>query len=263
MFYRGFFTRYKAPAGIILMAAALSSCAMTGGTSQQKDKLAAVIDPSLRSAADTAEANFDYKTAAGHYRALYQRHPDDLQIALKLMRVLRYAGSSQQAIELGDHLTAKHGQNAAILAELGKAYLAADRVNIALRYLEEARTKAPADWDVWSAIGVAFDYQQRFEDARQAYEQALSLAPDHPQILNNFGLSRAQAGDLGAAVSLLERAADQPRANAQVRQNLALVMAIKGDVAAAERLARKDLPGEIVRSNVAYYKLLAEAARLN
>lgn len=244
------------------MAATLSSCAITGADTQ-KDKLSAVIDPSLRSAAESAEANFDYKTAAGHYRALYQRHPDDLRIALKLMRTLRYAGSAQQAIELGDHLSAKHGPDATILTELGKAYLSADRVTIAIRYLDDARAKAPADWDVWSATGVAFDYQQRFDDARQAYETALSLAPNNPQILNNFGLSRAQAGDLALAVTLLASAADQPKATAQIRQNLALVAAINGDVATAERLARKDLPVEVVRSNVAYYKLLADAARRN
>lgn len=39
-------------------------------------------------------------------------------------------------------------------------------------------------------------------------------------------------------------------------------MALKGDVSGAERLARQDLPNDLVRTNVSYYKALADAARL-
>ena len=53
-------------------------------------------------------------------------------------------------------------------------------------------------------------------------------------------------------------ATDQPSASAQARQNLALLMALKGDSEAAERLARKDLPPAVAEANIEYYKSLAK-----
>ena len=57
------------------------------------------------------------------------------------------------------------------------------------------------------------------------------------------------------------RAADLPAATAQVRQNLALLLALKGDGAEAERLARRDLPPEQARTNGETLRALATAAR--
>ena len=58
----------------------------------------------------------------------------------------------------------------------------------------------------------------------------------------------------------LAQAIDQPAANAQTRQNLALLLALKGDPNSAERLARKDLPPELADSNTAYYRMISSAA---
>ncbi len=52
-------------------------------------------------------------------------------------------------------------------------------------------------------------------------------------------------------------ATDQPSASAQARQNLALLMALKGDAQAAERLARKDLPPTMADANIEYYRSIA------
>lgn len=246
---------------VLLLTGTLGACTSFG--EELKPDLSAVIDPSLRKAAQAAEANYDYKTAASHYRSLVQRNPDDGALVLKLMRVLRYGGLPQQAIDLGERQLARTGGDPVVLTELGKAYLAQDRVNVAVRYLSQANDQAPDNWETWSALGVAYDYQRRFEEAVLAHRRALALSPDNPQVLNNLGLSRAQAGDLDEAIQLLRRAADQPKATAQVRQNLALVTAIKGDLGGAERLARQDLPNEMVRNNLSYYRMLAAAARLN
>jgi Flp pilus assembly protein TadD len=62
---------------------------------------------------------------------------------------------------------------------------------------------------------------------------------------------------LDEAVKTMKVATDQPSASAQARQNLALLMALKGDSEAAERLARKDLPPAVAEANIEYYKSLA------
>lgn len=241
----------------ILLTAGLLGCAGDAGTASPKLNAADVIDPSLRAGATAAEAAYDYPAAADKYRLLLSRNPEDRQIALKLARMLRYAGAPQEAIDFASAYLAERGPTAAMLAELGKAQLAADRLALAARSLAEAAELAPENWSIHSALGVVHDYQSDYDRAREAYGTALRLSPNNPAILNNLGLSRAQAGDIEGALSHLQVAAEQPSATAQVRQNLALVLAIKGDLPAAERLARADLPDDAVRNNMTFFRSLA------
>lgn len=249
---------------IVLSASAvailLSACGTTQNSAPTVTGLSAAIEPSLRQAAREAEASYDYRSAVQHYRALRDRHPDDQRLALALARNLRFSGASQTAIELLNSLAGTE-RPALVLAELGKAYLAADRLGLALRTLEEAKAKAPKNWEIVSALGVAHDYQEQWDKAQAAYLTALALDPDNPVVLNNLGLSRAQSGDLDGALDALRQANEQPAAKAQVRQNYALLLALKGDVAAAERLARKDLTAEQAKGNGLFYRQLAMGLR--
>ena len=43
----------------------------------------------------------------------------------------------------------------------------------------------------------------------------------------------------------------------EIRQNLALVLGLQGRLAEAEKLARQDLPPEIVNNNMAYLRAAA------
>lgn len=215
------------------------------------------LDPTIRQAALAAETAGDYSAAAGHYRSLISRQPDDLELSLSLARALRYVGQASQAVDVLERALAAHGPKADLYKALGKANLAADRLEVARHYLAEAGILAPDDWEIYSAQGVVFDYLGRLDAARHAYTQALALSPDNPRILNNLGLSLAQAGLLDKAAETFRRAIEHPRAPAQVRQNLALILALKGDLAGAERLARQDLDPETLRANLATFRRLA------
>lgn len=223
--------------------------------------LAKAVEPSLRQAALTAEAANDWKGATQHWRTLYQRNPGDKGVALSLARALRAAGQAQQAADLMQAELGRHGRDAGLVAELGKDYLAADRIGLALKHLEEARNLAPGDWEAHSALGVALDAATRYDDAAAAYAGALALSPDNPQVLNNLALSQALAGRLDEAVATLGRANEQPHSGPQIRQNLALLLALTGDAARAERMAAKDLPADMARANSAIYRTLAEGRR--
>jgi len=241
-----------------LLVLALTACAGGGGAAKTggMQATAEAVDQSSRAAALAAESSGDYQTAAVSWQGLLDRHPDDADIALHLARSLRYTGQIQPATDLLNRLIGKYGRTAPLLTELGKSYLAGDRLGLASRTLTEAATLAPQDWQVLSALGVAEDYQGHYDAAQAAYQRALAVSPDNPVILNNLGLSQAQSGKLAAARATLERAADQPTANAQVRQNLALIKALSGDVSGAERLNRQDLSPDAVRANGAYYRSL-------
>jgi Flp pilus assembly protein TadD len=255
----------RVPAGLIVLSAALwlSGCAELGGkftttASGPED----VIESSTRAAAESAEASFDYQSAAVSWNHLRQTHLKDPNLALRLARDLRYSGQVQPAIDITSGFMEANGRSAPLLIELGKDYLAGDRLGLAVRTLRDATELAPTDWEVWSALGVAQDYQGNYADAQTAYARALTLSADNPVVLNNLGLSQAQAGQLIEARASLEKAVDQPKATAQVRQNLALIRALTGDLGGAERLNRQDLTADQVRGNAAYYRLLA-GARIN
>jgi len=240
------------------LAGLTAGCASMGAPKAGTD---ASLVAAQRQAAEQDEAAYNYSDAAGIYQTLYSQHPDDLDLGLGLARNLRFSGSPQNEIVLVNQLIAKHGRTVPLLFELGKAYLAADQDNLALPTLLEAKGKDPKNWEILSTIGVAYDYQGDYADARDAYAQALIASPSNPTVLNNLALSQAQSGDLDGAIATLQQAIDQPSATAQTRQNLALLMALKGDPDAAERLARKDLPQDVADNNNSYYRMLASASR--
>jgi Flp pilus assembly protein TadD len=245
-------------------AAALVACALAagcaGGVPADQD-MAKQVDPSLRAAALTAEAGNDYKGAAQHWRTLLEHHPDDKVIAVSLARALRFSGQAQQGADLMQMMAARVGRDADLLAEMGKDYLAAERMGLALKSLDEARRLDPLRWDVPDAMGICHDIQGQPAEAAAAYAEALKLSPDNPEVLNNLAMSQALAGKLDEAIATLHHAYDQPAAGAQVRQNLALLTALKGDSADAARLAALDLPPAAARANAEIYRQIAKGVR--
>jgi Flp pilus assembly protein TadD len=240
------------------LALLLAACQTAGVKTASTN---ASLDAAQRDAARQAEASFSYADAVSIYQNLYIRHPDDVEIGTGLARNLRFSGQPQNSIAVINQMIAKNGRTVPLLLELGKSYLAADQDNLAIPTLQEANSKEAGNWEVLSTLGVAYDYQADYADAREAYAQALIASPKNPSVLNNLALSQASSGDLDGAIATLQQAIDQPSAVAQTRQNLALMLALKGDPDAADRLARKDLPSDMADSNMAYYRMIASAAK--
>ncbi len=247
-------SKWKLLASVALCIAA-TGCAAVGP--QPKEQKTADVEPTIRQAALMAEHSGNYAEAAQHYAALRNKNPQDKAIMLSLARNLRFSGNAQQAIGVLNSNGASSSTDAILLLELGKAYLAADQLNLAKPTLERAKTSAPLNWEILSALGVVYDYEGNYDLAQEQYEAALFLTPENPTILNNKALSLAQEGDLDAALAVMEVATNQPAAGPQTRQNLALLMALKGDADGAERLARKDLPPTMAEANITYYRSLA------
>lgn len=245
----------------IALASGLGACGSSGPGDHAVPAEAASkqFDPQLYEAARRAESQHNYLEAAQHYQSLLARDGENTELALALVRNLRYGGSGQQAAEIVNSLIAREGRTAPLLVELAKAYVAGDQMNLAVPVLEEAAGLAPDQWDIPATLGVALDYQDRYPEAQQAYARALQLSPQNPDVLNNMALSQAQAGDLDGAIATLKQAVDQPSATPQVRQNMALLLAFQGDVEGAERWARKDLPREVADENGKFYRYVAGA----
>jgi D-alanyl-D-alanine carboxypeptidase len=158
------------------------------------------------------------------------------------------------------------------------ALSAKDYVN-AVNYAEQAAEKTPGDAGVRTLLGNAYFASGRFNSAEGAYRDSLSLQGNQPQVVlklalvqiaqgrnsealgvlnaarnaidpSDYGLALALAGQPEAAVAVLTDHARQPGADSQVRQNLALAMALNGDWTNARIVASQDLSPELVDTRI-------------
>lgn len=220
-----------------------------------------------------AEAEGDYAVAAGHYARLRERAPDAAAAQAALLgeaRTLRYAGHPQEAMSRlrralekplpgggSDPVDMPAEDERALRLELAKAQLALGLVPDALAQVREVRRLGPEDPEMLMVMGIAYDRQGRWKDARAAYEGALALRPGDAQTINNYALSLAQNGEMDKAKALLGELAARPDAPIQARQNLALLHALSGDMKTAEEMTRRLLPPDLAERTIADMKKLA------
>lgn len=244
-------------ASMIAAAAALSACASSGkqltadGKSvDYRKEIGVFTDPGAADAMDPI-------AAASFWGSRYNQNPRDVNAAVAYSAALRKIRSNEEAVKVITRAANANPEHHGANLEAGRALVEAGRAFEAVRYLEKAEELNPQDWRTLSAFGVALDQINEHKLARTKYDVALTYAPGSPLILNNKGLSYALDGDLASAKQTLRAAAAARGADARVRQNLALVLALKGEMSEAERLARSDLPPQVADQNIDYYRALA------
>jgi Flp pilus assembly protein TadD len=188
----------------------------------------------------------------------FEKNPSDPEAAAALPRALRELGRHQEAAEAAERALVVQPDNVEALLEAGRAHIARGQAFYGVGHLERAAQLAPRDWRPLSLLGVAYEQVKRPDDAADAWARGLALSPDNPAILANMAMGPLTSGDLTTAEGLLRRAAAHPEAGLQVRQNLALVLGLKGDLAEAERMLRRDLPPEVADANLAWIRQRSE-----
>ncbi len=242
-----------------LVAAAAFCVVLAGCASKDKSDNKIDLIASLLQAAGTSQAQNDWVSAANYYRATLVQQADNREAAIGLMQSLRMIGGLEEASVVADKAAAARPNDGPVLAEAGKAKLAAGKLTDAVDLLQRAVAADGKEWRTRSALGLAYDRLGDYDSADGSYKAALALAPDNASILNNYGMSRAMANDLDGARTLLARAVMLPNADVRVRQNLALVYALSGDMTKAEQLTRQDLPPALANATLDYYRQLAAA----
>ncbi len=240
------------------MALVLGGCAIEPLASERSAAQEAALTESLWQLARNAEGSLDYTKAAAHYRRLYERDPGNTKALLGQVRNLRYAGTPRESVKLLRLGLEAHGEEPPLLLELAKAQFAAAMTNDSFDTLQQLSTVTPDSWEVHAMFGMLYDRQEKYAVAREHYEQALELSPNNPTVLNNLGLSLAQAGRLDEAIEILEKLAIGEDSSLQARQNLTMLYVIRGDLESAQKLASEDMSPEHVRQNLSAYQLLVE-----
>jgi Flp pilus assembly protein TadD len=188
------------------------------------------------------------------YGERYRANPKDADVALAYGQALRANGQRAQAAAVLEQATIAHPGNKQLLAQYGRALADNGSFQQAFDVLSKAHSPDNPDWQLLSVQGTALDQMGRHEEARRYYASALKIMPGDPSVLSNLGLSYMLSKDLPKAEETLRQAYASPRANARVRQNLALVVGLQGRFAEAESIVKADLPPDEAAANAAYLK---------
>ncbi len=213
------------------------------------------ITGSLTSTAEAGPSpDTDPRRAAEVYGEHYRANPKDAEAALSYGQALRTTGQRGQAVAVLEQATIAHPGNKALLAAYGRALADNGNFQQAFDILTRAHSPDNPDWRILSVQGTTLDQMGRHDEARRYYTSALKIVPDEPSVLSNLGLSYVLSKDLPKAEETLRRAYAGGKADARVRQNLALVVGLQGRFAEAESIVRADLPPDEAAANVAYLK---------
>lgn len=197
---------------------------------------------------------------AAEWGRRHDADPADKTAAINYARGLRGLTQYSQAAAVLETTAIKNPYDLQVLGAYGKALGDAGRLKEAASVLARAHTPEHPDWSILSAQGTIADQMGDHAAALGYYDAALKIAPDEPVILSNQGLSYALAKQLPQAEDVLRRAVRSPRADARIRQNLALVLALEGKFGEAEAVARHDLsPPDATASVEAIRAMIAQS----
>jgi Flp pilus assembly protein TadD len=184
----------------------------------------------------------------------YRANPRDANAALAYGQALRATGQRAQAVAVLEQATIANPGNKALLGGFGRALADNGNFQQAFDVLTKAHSPANPDWRILSVQGTVLDQMGKHDEARRYYDTALKIVPDEPSVLSNLGMSYVLTKELPKAEEILRRAYAGGKADARVRQNLALVVGLQGRYAEAETIVKADLPPEEAAANVTYLK---------
>ncbi len=246
-------------APVLLLAAVPAFAADKGKTPTTSDVSASVSAPAAaRRKAGPAERaevrRMEPLARAAFWSAEVEADPRDAEAGVGLSQALRTLGRYDEAADaVGRVLVATPNDQEALL-ESARVQVARGEGFFAIEPAKAAAAAAPRDWRPLTLLGVAYEQSKRDDEALAAHRQAVALAPNEAAPAANLAMYLAGHGDLPGAEALLRKAATLPSSTIQIRQNLALVVGLQGRVDEAEKLARQDLPPQVVDNNLAWLR---------
>lgn len=202
----------------------------------------------------------DLRAYAAEWGKRHDADPSNTAAAIAYARALRGLTQYAQAAAVLETTAIRNPRDLQVLAAYGKALGDAGRLKEAAAVLARAHTPEHPDWTILSAQGAVADQMGDHAAALDYYDAALKISPGEPMVLSNQGLSYALDKHLSQAEDCLRQAASSDRADARVRQNLALVLALQGKFAEAEAVSRRDLsPADATASVEAIRGMIAQS----
>ncbi len=186
----------------------------------------------------------------------YRKKPKDKVTIIYYSAALRANGQPEQAVAVLEAGLAVHGNDPDVRVAYAKALATAGKFDRALKVVDDTINPAVPDWNALSVKGAILDQMGRNQEARQLYEQALTIAPQEASLYANLGLSYAMTNELTKAEQQLRQAVRMRGATSQIRQNLALIIGLQGRFDEARTLFAAELPPDQVEANMSYIRAL-------
>lgn len=225
-----------------LAAAAALSGLLAGCMATDRDVTGSIARTGATAELTPEQRDARWRALSDRYAVSYQQNPNDAATAYGYGLALRALGNRAQALAVLESASLRHPEQKQIVGAYGRALAEAGRYEDALGTLEKAHNPEQPDWRILNAQGAILDQLGRSDEARGYYVSALKIAPGEPSVLSNLGLSYALSKDLPKAEATLAQAAANPKADAKVRANLAMVQRLRvtggAKAAAAEKPAR-------------------------
>jgi Flp pilus assembly protein TadD len=210
--------------------------------------------PEMTGSVSAPLTDADVQWAADYWGERYRTDAADKTVALNYAAALKRIGRPAQAVAVLQGAAIRFPRDREVLAAYGKALAANGDLARALETVQSAQTVDQPDWRLLSAEAAILDQMGRNREARRLYAEALTLAPNEPTTLSNYGMSHVLTGELAEAERLLRQAVAMPGADSRVRQNLALVVGLSGRFEEARQIAATELSPDQAAANVAYLK---------
>ena len=205
-----------------------------------------------------AQASMDshsYAAAAGFYRRAHDMDRYAFAPLLGLGEALAKAGALEDAAGALRDAIAMDPGNADAHRLLGEVLIAQARPDLAAAQMQASLAVKP-NARAYNGLGVAQDLMGAYEAAEKSYRAGLALEPANASLRTNLALSLAVGGHYDEAIGSLAPVALGPLATMRQRQNLALIYGLAGQREKAEQLAGQDLDPVAVRHNLAFYERL-------
>jgi outer membrane protein OmpA-like peptidoglycan-associated protein/Flp pilus assembly protein TadD len=198
---------------------------------------------SAMGAGDEGSSRTEYYDAMiERFTHLRQEDPENVDSLVGLVRYLRYAGRTNEAIDVLESERTTFAGNPEYLTELGAAYLAQGRTFESKKPLERSLKISPNYWRTYAALGIANDFLDEPDQAATAYAKALEFCPESASIRNNLGISVSSNGDIDTAIGYLSSARDLEPENAVIEKNLVLFRDIRSSCPDCSVSGYRELP---------------------
>lgn len=168
---------------------------------------------------------------------------DALKVRLYMAetRLLREQEHYQDALALLDEALARYPQNIDLLYSRAMTGQQAGDLSILERDLKKIIAQEPDNATALNALGYTLaDQTDRYDEAFDLIEKALSLSPEDPAILDSMGWVLYRKGDLAGAEKYLSRAFTKMK-DAEVAGHLAQVLIEMGNQLQARETLREAL----------------------
>lgn len=150
---------------------------------------------------DLAEGNLD--KARARYETLLQRNIRDLRSMNELVKIAKYEGKWDEAIERLEKIRSLRPTAWAFWMELSDLYLRTGDEERATAVVEQLGRLAPDDIGVLVALGRADLLAEKRGDARRTFARAAAYAKENPEALRQIAKYMVLAGGLEEAEKIL------------------------------------------------------------